>query len=592
MRARTQNKMSRVFSSFRSKLIVTYLLTVTISAVLLACIIAQYFSNVFLEQNITLAGNTLNAVSQNINTYLDDLNRISILPYMDSDLLDAFHTYANADQGNTDDYSLLQAVRKIRVSFQLSLDTNRNEVNSILIVYPDGKADYFNRYTEVSVKSGYSFEDKIWYQPIIAAGGSAAFVDMHPEDYLENPLDGDVFSIGRLIKDPDSQEGLVVIVSNINNKSIDNILNTDNFGESSYILIQDTQGNLVYSPQVVEAELQKEIFACTDSTMAYDGVKYAKLVKHIGNTDWTINVLMPYYPAGNNIALAKITITVSILFEILFASILFFVWSNSITRRFSEIRTVMQTAKKGDFTARYKSRGNDEIAVVGGDLNDMIARISDLMEKERSAILKMKSAEYSALQSQINPHFIYNILNGFIGLNRLGDRDALEEAILALSHMMRYILEHQESATLAEEMELITRYCNLQKLRFGDRLQTEIFLDESVRSFPIPKLLVQPLVENAILHGIEPLNRKGTLRVSAGPENREAKRFLVICVQDDGVGFTPGALSDGAGLGMRNVRERLALAFANASITLASEPGAGTCAVISIEMDATEPVGK
>lgn len=584
--------MSRIFSSFRSKLIVTYLLTVTISAVLLACIIARYFSNVFLEQNVTLAGNTLNAVSQNINTYLDDLNRISILPYMDNELLDAFHTYASANLASTDDYTLLQAERKIRASFQLSLDTNRNEVNSILIVYPGGEADYFNRYTEVSVKSGYSFSDQKWFQPIIAANGSAAFIDMHPEDYLEKPLDGDVFSIGRLIKDPDSQEGLVAIVSNINNKSIDNILNTDNFGESSYILIQDAQGNLVYSPQTVAMELQKQIFACTGSTMTYEGVKYAKLVKHVGNTDWNINVLMPYYPAGNNIALAKITITVSILFEILFASILFYIWSNSITRRFSEIRTVMQTAKNGDFSARYTSRGKDEIAVVGSDLNDMIARISDLMEKERSAILKMKSAEYSALQSQINPHFIYNILNGFVGLNRLGKRAALEEAILALSHMMRYILEHQESATLAEEMELITRYCNLQRLRFGDRLQTDIFLDESVRSFSIPKLLVQPLVENAILHGIEPLNRKGSLRVSAKPESDGEKRFLVICVQDDGVGFSPDALSGGAGLGMRNVRERLALAFANASLVLTSAPGAGTRAVISVEMDAVEPAGK
>lgn len=573
--------MSKITHSFRSKLLLIYLVSIVLSAIVLTCFIAEYFSNVFLNQNISLTGNTLNAVSQNINTYLDDLNRISVLPYMDNELLDAFHTYAN-ESGNADSYSLCQAERKIRASFQLSLDTNRKEVNSILIVYPDGEADYFNRYTELTVKTDYPFEEQPWYQSIRSAGGSAAFVDLHTEDYLETRAGGNVFSIGRLIKDPDTQKSLVVIVSNINTEAIDDILNASNFGTAAYILIQDNAGNLVYSPQSIETELQNEIFSCEGNALTYRGIQYAKLVKHVSNTDWNINVLMPYYQIDNDIAVTKITTGLLILFQIAFAFLLFYFWSRSITRRFSEIRTVMRTAKSGDFSARYRWNGNDEISLVGSDLNDMIATIRDLMEKERAAILKMKSAEYNALQAQINPHFIYNVLNGFVGLNRLGKRDLLEEAILSLSGMMRYILEHQEYTTLAEEIGLITQYCNLQKLRFGKRLRVTISLDESVRDFRIPKLLLQPLVENAILHGIEPLTRQGTLRVSAECEQLETGDFLVVTVLDDGVGFEVPAEDEKSGLGIRNVRERLALSFEHASLKIESHVGNGTKAEIRI----------
>lgn len=578
--------MTRMIHSFRSKLLLIYFFTITISAVMLTCILSEYFTNLILEQNTALTRNTLNAVSQNIDTYLDDLDRISILPYMDNGLLEAFHLYSNDKYQSVDNYSLCEAKRKISTSFQLSLDTNRNEVDSILIIYPDGKADYFNRYSEVSVKSDYQFVTQKWYQSILAADGSAAFIDLHAEDYLEIQSQNDVFSIGRLIKDPDTQKSLVAIVSNINNNALNSILNVDNFGTSSYILIQDNKGNLVYSPQKMTAELKETILQCKSSTITIDHIEYVKLDKPIGNTDWDINVLVPYYQIENNITITKITISILILFQIIFAFSLFCIWSHSITNRFSEIRNVMCVAKNGDLTVRYGGKKNDEISALGNDLNDMIIQISGLMEKERDALTKMKSAEYQALQAQINPHFIYNILNGLIGLNRLGKRDVLEEAILSLSRMMRYILEHQEYATIGEEVEFVNQYCKLQKLRFENRFALKIAMDDFVKDFKIPKLLLQPLVENAILHGLESLDHPGVLDIQAKTVTVSRENFIRISVIDNGIGFDTGKAADTNCLGIKNVRERLNLSFHDAVLELTSRIGEGTQATILINTDA------
>jgi LytS/YehU family sensor histidine kinase len=125
-----------------------------------------------------------------------------------------------------------------------------------------------------------------------------------------------------------------------------------------------------------------------------------------------------------------------------------------------------------------------------------------------NAALRARSdAEYRALQSQIQPHFMYNVLNGFVALNRSGDRGALESSLHALKDMLRYTIEHGQRATVSEEFAFLELYCRLQKLRFEERFSYGFELGEGAAPLPIPKLLVQPLLENAVIHGIEPSTR-------------------------------------------------------------------------------------
>ncbi len=199
-------------------------------------------------------------------------------------------------------------------------------------------------------------------------------------------------------------------------------------------------------------------------------------------------------------------------------------------------------------------------------------------------LLEKKEAEFQALQSQIQPHFLYNFLNGLIGLNRLGDRKSLEKAIFSLQEMLRYILEHDEWTTIKEEFLFLQKYCELQKIRFQEYFNYFINFEKNVESYKIPKLILQPLVENSIIHGIEPLGHEGKLNITAKLDNNNNNNnsFLTISIIDNGIGFNKNKVKINDHIGISNVRERLSISFNNASFKITSKIGNGTKITIKI----------
>ena len=193
-------------------------------------------------------------------------------------------------------------------------------------------------------------------------------------------------------------------------------------------------------------------------------------------------------------------------------------------------------------------------------------------------LLERRNAQFQALEDQIRPHFLYNVLNNIVGLNRMGDRDRIESSIIALKEILRASLGSTDFVPLENELRIAERYCELQALRFGDRLKYEVVRDPDVTDVDVPSLIIQPLIENAIIHGIEPLDSQGSVTVRAEYRNDR----LVISVEDNGVGFRPGPIERSTHIGLANVRERLSLAYTHAELSIESEPGRGTCCSISI----------
>jgi two-component system sensor histidine kinase YesM len=261
--------------------------------------------------------------------------------------------------------------------------------------------------------------------------------------------------------------------------------------------------------------------------------------------------------------------------------LLFFILSRWVGHPFQEMITVMNQVQTGNLGARFKVSGNHgEIAELGKALNNMIERLNELIEREYKAVINQRNAEYRALQSQIQPHFLYNTLNSFLGLNRLNDMVGLEKAILALGGMLHYILEGDDWVALHEEIMFIQRYCELQSLRFRDRLTSQIRCDERAKEIKIPKLLLQPLVENAMIHGIEPAGRPCTMIVDVELSQDDSNPWVCISIQDDGQGFDSQALVEKKGLGLTNVRDRLRIAFPEGEISVSSQVNCGTKVMI------------
>jgi len=203
-------------------------------------------------------------------------------------------------------------------------------------------------------------------------------------------------------------------------------------------------------------------------------------------------------------------------------------------------------------------------------------------EREQQASLlesRLNEARLRALQAQLQPHFLFNALNGIATLLRRDPAKA-EEMLLSLSELLRIALSssHRHEIPLREEMDFLGRYLAIQRMRFGDRLQVSEEIEAAAMDCLVPALLLQPLVENAIRHGLEPSGEPGKLRIAAS-RNGE---WLKLTVEDNGVGLAPGEV-DRAGVGLANVRERLAALQGSAqefSITEGPEGGV----VVSIRL--------
>ncbi len=203
-------------------------------------------------------------------------------------------------------------------------------------------------------------------------------------------------------------------------------------------------------------------------------------------------------------------------------------------------------------------------------------------------LLERRNAQFQALQAQIRPHFLYNVLNNIVGLNRAGERDRLESSIFAMKDLLRASLDADPFVPLADEFRIAKRYCELQALRFDERFRFSLNLPDELSRVLVPTLILQPLIENAIIHGLEPLANPGELVLEARIEGGSEQSRVCIEVRDTGVGFSPEPLDPRRHIGLYNVRERLRIAYRNAGLQMESSPGNGTVCRIVIPSSEVE----
>ena len=189
-------------------------------------------------------------------------------------------------------------------------------------------------------------------------------------------------------------------------------------------------------------------------------------------------------------------------------------------------------------------------------------------------LLRLKTeAELQALQAQINPHFLFNTLNSIASLIQ-SSPDKAEEAVIMLSKMFRMTLRHSNKVdrapALRESIEQVKIYLELEKLRFSDRLNYKIDVDEKMLEMPLPSLLIQPLVENSVKHGISPKLEGGSIEILG----RCKEYYCEIVVKDDGIGKDASIETQGEGHGLTSIRERLSLFYGeNFNMTIHTEQG-------------------
>lgn len=254
-------------------------------------------------------------------------------------------------------------------------------------------------------------------------------------------------------------------------------------------------------------------------------------------------------------------------------------------------RTSLSIAPILDTMARYQAGDTDstcdytgcriqEFCLIAENLNDMMRKINRHIETEYELKIEQKTAEYQALQAEVDPHFLYNILNLFITLNRIGEKKELERAIVRLSHLFRYTCEHGAETTLQKEFDFLRDYLGLQQIRFGERLTFDSYLETGLENFSIPKLLIQPLVENAVIHSLEPSDLDIVIQFSATTiQTINQWQFVILSVINTGLPYRPDRTDKRVGL--RNLEKRLSIYNPNAFLVVDGGENAATrCHII------------
>ena len=572
----------RFAPSLRVRLMIFYLIIFLVPAAIMIFAMPYYFQQSLSKETQTLTEGTLTSIAKNIETYLDDLNRLTITPYLNDNVMQAMQLKASPNYNQADDYTKLLADRALQSTLPLFLQNSRSDILATILVIPNGTAyiasvgDAFG-----APVAGYAYLQQDWYRKAVQADGDVVFISSHPQDYLRNGSGRQVFSVARLIKDPDTRQPLGVIMADADTVVLARIINDIQFNVSSIVCVFDDHNKLLYSSRPLSGNLQNLNFD-NGSTVETGGDSYVPVSTVISPAGWRLVVFLSNAEVVAKTRWIYITGIVFAVSGLTLTFLLFFILSRWVGRPFQEMITVMKQVQTGNLGARFKVSGNHgEIAELGKALNNTIERLNELIEREYKAVINQRNAEYRALQSQIQPHFIYNTLNSFLGLNRLNDMVGLEKAILALSGMLHYILDGEDWVALNEEITFIQRYCELQSLRFRDRLTSQIRCDQYAKEIKIPKLLLQPLVENAMLHGIEPAGRPCTMTVDVDLFQQDSKPCVCIIIQDDGQGFDSQALNEKEGLGLTNVRERLRIAFPEGSISISSQINYGTKIIIN-----------
>lgn len=263
-----------------------------------------------------------------------------------------------------------------------------------------------------------------------------------------------------------------------------------------------------------------------------------------------------------------------------------YLFSRSIARPIKSLAKRMREVEQGKLESREVSSSISEFSQLEHSFNVMIKQIISLLDLTREEQAKLSEAERKALESQMNPHFLFNTLNTVKALARLHGEKDIYTITVKLGKLLRSSVDNRESeATLEQSMALIESYLTIQKLRFADKLTTSLYLDPSCKNTKTPKLIIQPLVENAIIHGLEP--KVGSWHLSVRVERKGERIF--ITVSDNGVGFPPGSLPENVDelansphVGVYNVYRRLFLKYGRElNFSLKSREGEGTWATIS-----------
>ncbi len=526
-------------------------------------------------------------INKNIDSYITYMENVSQLEVNNENV--KYCLFAKSEE---ESLQKLRAIYIGNISAQFSiLKETRRDIHNIGIIGSNGS--YLINSKDIRMNSYADYKKMDWYQ--LALKGQSVLTTSHVQNIVADDYQWVVTMSNGIVNSATGKiEGVFFI--DLNYSSISNLCENIDLGNRGYVFIIDKKGDIVYHPkqQLIYSGVLKENM---DQILANDKSNYLSInneklyfTAKSDKTGWTVvgvtykSELMEQMDTTRSlyIVLTMILLTLATLSAVILSS--------TITKPIKELRKSMKQVEKGDFDIQLgDSEYRNEIGHLQNSFSIMIYKIRQLIEHNKAEQEAKRKSELRALQAQINPHFLYNTLDSIIWMT---ESKKTEESILmtsALSKLLRKSISNEdEFVSLEREIDYVKEYLTIQKMRYQDKLEYEINVASEVLHVPIAKLILQPLVENAIYHGIKYKNGKGLIKITGKALEKE----VILQIQDNGIGmneetckniFEKSATEDTKRVGVRNVNNRLQLYYGmEYGLHYESKLGVGTTVSIII----------
>ncbi|MGM0884243.1 MAG: sensor histidine kinase [Bacillota bacterium] len=398
-----------------------------------------------------------------------------------------------------------------------------------------------------------------------------------------------VLPISRTLKDFESLEQIGLLVVSLNGKAIINTINQVKLGETGRYMVVDPSGQIMIDAdlsrigKMIEPNLH-ELVVHNDAVefeYANNGVHYYG-VKQLLSNGWLLVGTVPTVEITGALDKLHTRILITSACFALLAVLIGLLIAKRVTKPIKQLTLEMKRVQQGDLSVRTVLTSTDEIGLMSKHFNKMLDEIEQLMERVEKEQNEKLEAEVRAVTYRIHPHFLYNTLSTLRWLIRAGEKERAEQGLAALTRLLEANMgKNGQMITLKEELEIIQKYIVILEMRYEHKYALSIDVQPGAEQIKIPRMLLQPLVENAIFHGFVPLNRGGDISIHVTMQ----QGVLHILLQDNGAGMTAEKLKQlgtkegvpNRGIGLQHVHDSLRLYFGVGSgMTFESEIGKGT----------------
>ena len=598
-----------IASRIRMKFLISISL-VTVISVSFVTFFSVSAYNKRLESNYNkYSSQVLNNYIRNVNNYFNELetimDTIQYNFYIQEFFIDMNNTNAdlslpdNQNRRYTDNY-------KNSMEALSGIITLRHDINAVFILGQGEVKLYKTRFSQINDDALQSAVSE--HRQALVSHDLKYYYDFSKIEYFESPFNG--LSISRQLDRYIGQGTLGLIHLNANLNIFETLTSSAVLGDNVTLIVLDQDGDYLTSsflPDPLNEDLDTYTNELKNVIKSHAGLHdgenfiltsfnqepYHIVYKPIDKTGWIVAALVPHHVISaevNEIRNSIILITFISLFIIIFITYLI---TNRILKPISILKQSMDLADHNQFDQEVEVTSVDEIGNLSASFNHMIVRIKNLMEALIVEQGEKRKAELRTLQNQINPHFLYNTLETIIWLAETDDENTVP-MIEALSRLFRLSLNKgQELITIEDELDHVRNYLYILKIRYLNKFDYTITCSPLLYKHKIPKIILQPLIENAIYHGIKNSPEKGHIHIDAVISGED----IIISITDNGIGMDqktcekllagePSEANEsdsGSGIGIRNVNQRIKLYYGKKyGLAYKSETGKGTTVTVTL----------